>query len=116
MGGLLPTKFLFSPSKYPPSNMAELMLRAQKHMNTEDAMTTRRDEGNELHEPSKRKRDERPKIVEGEARLRDNANRGSRLREAHTPTQRAQVYAPLNSTLEQVFMYVRDDPALKWPN
>lgn len=38
MGGLLLTKFLFSLSRSPPSNMAELMLRAQKHMNAEDEM------------------------------------------------------------------------------
>lgn len=38
MGGMLPTKFLFSLSKSPSSNIAELMLQAQKHMNVEDAM------------------------------------------------------------------------------
>lgn len=58
MSGLLPTKFLFSLFKSPLSNMAELMLRAQKHMNAEDAMATRRDQENELRELSKRKKDE----------------------------------------------------------
>lgn len=54
MGELLPTKFLFSLSKSPPSNMAELMLPVQKHMNAEDAMAARRDQGNEFHESAKR--------------------------------------------------------------
>lgn len=58
MGGLLPTRFLFSLSKSPLSNMAELILQAQKHMNAKDAMTVRRDHRNELWELSKRKRDE----------------------------------------------------------
>lgn len=66
MSGLLPTKFLFSLSKSPLSSMTELMLRAQKHMNAEDAMTARRDQGNEFREQSKRKRDELPKVVEAE--------------------------------------------------
>lgn len=43
IGELLPTKFLFSLSKSPPSNMTKLMLQAQKHMNAEDAMAARRD-------------------------------------------------------------------------
>lgn len=43
MGRLLPTKFLCSLLKSPPSSMTELMVRAQKHMNTEDAMAVRRD-------------------------------------------------------------------------
>lgn len=43
MGRLLPMKFLFFLSKSPPKNMADLMLRAKKHMNTEDVMVARRD-------------------------------------------------------------------------
>lgn len=43
MGGLSPTKFLFSLSKSPQSNMDELILRAQKHMNVEDTMAARWD-------------------------------------------------------------------------
>lgn len=50
IGGLLPTKFLFSLSKSPSSSMAELMLRAQKHINAEDAMAARWDQGNEFYE------------------------------------------------------------------
>lgn len=58
MSGLQLTRFLFSLSKSLPSNMAELMLWAQKHMNVKDVMTARRDQGNELRDLSKRKREE----------------------------------------------------------
>lgn len=64
MGGLLPTKFLFSISKSPPSNITKLMLRAQKQMNAEDTTVIRRDQGVEPREQKKRKRNEQPKIVE----------------------------------------------------
>lgn len=59
MGGLLVTKFLFSLSKYPLSSMVELMLWAQKHMNAEDTMATRRDQGVEPREQEKKRSDER---------------------------------------------------------
>lgn len=36
MVGLLPSKFLFSLSKNPPSSMADLMVKAQQHMNVEE--------------------------------------------------------------------------------
>lgn len=57
MGGLLPTKFLFSLSKSPPSSTVKLMLRTQKHMNAEDTMATRRDRGTDPREQTKRKRE-----------------------------------------------------------
>lgn len=110
------TKFLFSLSKSPLSNMAKLMLHTQKYLNVEDAKVARRDQGNELYELSKRKIDELPKAIEGEARPKDSVDRVARPREPRAATQRAQVYTPLNSTVKQVFMYVRDDPSLKWPN
>lgn len=43
MGWLLSTNFSFSLSKSPPNNMVELMLQAQKHVNAEDTMASRRD-------------------------------------------------------------------------
>lgn len=114
MGGLLPTKFIFSFFKSPPSNMAKLMLQTQKYMNVENAMAARRDQGNKLRELSKRKRDEPPKIVEGEARTRETVDKVVRPRETRAPAQRAQVYTPFNLPLEQVFMHVHDDSSLKW--
>lgn len=41
-------------------------------------------------------------------------NREARPREAGTLTQWTQPYTPLNSSLEQVLIYVQDDPSLKW--
>lgn len=84
-------------------------------MNAADAMAARRDQRNEFCEQSKRKRDERPKVAEAEGRMRDNPNRTAQPREACPPPYRSQAYTPLNSPLEQVFMYVRDDPSLEWP-
>ncbi|XP_059654271.1 uncharacterized protein LOC132300988 [Cornus florida] len=45
IGGLQTSRFSFALSKEPPTNMVELLIRAQKHMNAEDAMNARK--GNE---------------------------------------------------------------------
>lgn len=42
MAGLLPLKFMFSFSKNPPSRVADLMVKAQQHMNVEDTLSARR--------------------------------------------------------------------------
>lgn len=42
MAGLAPSKLLFSLSKNPPTRMADLMIKAQQHMNVEDTLSTRR--------------------------------------------------------------------------
>lgn len=44
MTGLLSSKLLFSLSKNPPTCMADLMVKAQQHMNTEDTINTRREQ------------------------------------------------------------------------
>lgn len=43
MSGIRPGKLLFSLSKRPPLDMAELMLRAQRHRNAEDAMSAQKE-------------------------------------------------------------------------
>ncbi|XP_059654698.1 uncharacterized protein LOC132301465 [Cornus florida] len=47
MGGLQTSKFLFSLSKEAPTSMTELMVRAWKHMNAEDAMNARKNKDGE---------------------------------------------------------------------
>lgn len=95
--------------------MVELMFQAQKHMTLEDVMVARRDQENEHQERLKRKRDKRLKFIEGELRTRETVDQEVRPREARSPIQWTQAYTPLNSPLKQVFMYVQEDPSLKWP-
>lgn len=68
MSGIQPGKLLFSLAKRPPTDMAELMLRTQKHMNAEDAMTARgeTEDGSGLR--ATRKGRLRPKRTRGAAR------------------------------------------------
>ncbi|XP_059638638.1 uncharacterized protein LOC132280897 [Cornus florida] len=47
MGGLQTSKFLFSLSKEAPTSMIELMVRARKHMNADDAMNARKNKDGE---------------------------------------------------------------------
>lgn len=56
MAGLLPSKFIFSLSKNPLSCMADLMVKVQQHMNTEDTSTPNKNETPRLaHSRTKRK-------------------------------------------------------------
>jgi hypothetical protein len=48
MSGLRPGQFLFSLSAEPPTNMAELMMRAQRQMNAEDTLTAHRNREREI--------------------------------------------------------------------
>lgn len=42
--GLMPSKFLFSLSKNPPTWMADLMVKVQQHMNAEDTLNARQEQ------------------------------------------------------------------------
>ncbi|XP_059663899.1 uncharacterized protein LOC132309625 [Cornus florida] len=55
MGGLHTSRFLFSLSKEPPTNMAELLVRARKHMNAEDAMSARKGKEGEDKKANKKR-------------------------------------------------------------
>lgn len=52
IGGLQTTKFFYSLSEKSPNTMAELMHKAQKHINAEEAMAAR---GKETLGPSKKR-------------------------------------------------------------
>lgn len=56
MGGLQPSRFLFSLCKSPLNTLEELMMKAQKHMNVEDAMATRKGTYKESQLETKRRK------------------------------------------------------------
>lgn len=61
MAELLPSKLLFSLSKNPPTHMANLMVKAQQHMNFEDTLNDRREwDTGPNSQPDKRKMEQQP--------------------------------------------------------
>ena len=103
--------FIHKLYKQEPQTMAELVHSAQNFMNAEDAIIAKkrkRAERMEADLPRHPESGPRPKKAQmGEKKDRDNKKVGS--------SARSQKYTPLNMSLEQVIMQIKDDPSLKWP-
>lgn len=102
MAGLERSKLLFSLSKNPPTRMADLMVKAQQHMNAEDILNARRERdvgSNPQHDKRKRKPQQGSREERG-ARARDGGIiHGTRPR-AHLPPSKFHNYTPLNAPME----------------
>ncbi|XP_059629713.1 uncharacterized protein LOC132272621 [Cornus florida] len=114
MGGLQTSRFLFSLLEEPPTNMAELLVRAKRHMNAEDAMMARKGKEGEDKKADKK----RPALTtkdEKETKYKkpmvNQSEKASRYKNAERYTN----YTPLNMLIDQVFLQIQDEPYLKWP-
>ena len=91
--------------------MAELVHSAQNFMNVEDTIIVKKRKRTERMEaiPVRHsKQGPRPKKGQTEDKKdRDNRKTGLSL-------GRSQNYMPLNASLDQVLMQIKDDPSLKW--
>ncbi|XP_058189394.1 uncharacterized protein LOC131306978 [Rhododendron vialii] len=108
IAGLYSGQFLYLVSQEPPKTMAELMLRAQKHMNVEEAIYARR---------THKRRREAVRKIGGEPRNKKVDSRLSPKRGlARGPPQgKYKQFTPLIATVEQILNNLQDDPNLKWP-
>ncbi|XP_059627389.1 uncharacterized protein LOC132270212 [Cornus florida] len=93
MGGLQTSKFLFSLSKEAPTSMTELMVKAWKHMNAEDAMNARKNKDGE-DKRSEKKRPAPNTREEKESKYKKFSNN-----QADRSSRRP----------------IQDDASLKWP-
>ena len=93
-----------------PQIMAELVHSAQNFMNAEDVIIAKKRKGAERMEANLTHHSEQgPRPKKGRTRKKkdwDNKKAGS--------SARSQQYTPLNMSLEQVLMQIKDDPSLKW--
>ena len=87
--------------------MSDILYRATKYMNTEDALLAREEK------PKKRERQEDTRQEKG----RKMARIGDQLEHRHSkpPTRRFTNFTPLTAPIDQVLMQIKDDPALTWP-
>ncbi|XP_059627710.1 uncharacterized protein LOC132270548 [Cornus florida] len=95
--------------------MTELMVRARKHMNADDAMNARKNKDGEdkrldKKRPAPSTRDER----ELKYKKFSNNQADRSFRRPASPG-RYNNYTPLNTSVEQVFLQIQDDASLKWP-
>lgn len=104
--GLKRGKFLFSIYKNDPKTMAKALYKATNYMNAEDEMKARGDG------PRKRERQDDPHPDLGRKSARTNDRRDD---ERSRPSLgRTKNFTPLNASLDQVLMPIRDNTALTW--
>ena len=94
--GLRKGKFLSSLYKNDPKTMSEVLYRATKYMNTEDALLAREDK------PRKRERLEDARQDQGRKKPRTGDRRDERR--SKPPRGRFTSFTPLNAPLDQVLM------------
>ncbi|XP_058185741.1 uncharacterized protein LOC131302966 [Rhododendron vialii] len=118
-------QFLYLLSLEPPKTLAELMLRAQKHMNAEEAVYARRSRDSfDPHAgpsqvgkfpPSDRKRRESSRKTGGEPKNKKMDSKSSLKRGGGQPQGKYKQFTPLIATAEQILSNLQNDPDLKWP-
>lgn len=97
-------KFLFSLYKNDLKTMSEVLYRATKYMNAENALSAREDK------PRKRERPEEARQDHGRKKLRTRDRR--KEKRSKPPGGRFTSFTPLNAPLDQVLMQIKDEGSL----
>ena len=102
--GLRKGKFLFSLYKNDSKTMSEVLYRATKYMNAEDALLAREEK------PRKKERLEVARQDQGRKKPRTGERRDERR--PKPPGGRFTSFTPLNAPLDQVLMQIKDEGTL----
>ena len=105
--GLQKGKFLFSLYKNDPKTMSDVLYKATKYMNEEDALLAREDK------PRKRERLEDTRQERGRKMARIGEQRDDRR--SKPPTGRFTSFTPLTTLIDQVLVQIKDEGALTFP-
>ena len=105
--GLQKGKFLFSLYKNDPKTMSEVLYRATKYMNAEEALLVR--------EEKPRKRERLEDTWQDQGRKKPRTGERHDERRAKPPGGRFTNFTPLNAPLDQVLMQIKDEGTLTFP-
>ncbi|XP_050290547.1 uncharacterized protein LOC126728827 [Quercus robur] len=105
--GLRKGKFLFSLYKKDPKIMSDVLYRATKYMNAEDALLAREEK------PKKREKQEDTRQDRGQKMTRTGEGRDDRR--FKPPAWRFTSFTPLTTPIDQVLMQIKDEVALTFP-
>ena len=108
--GLRSRDLMASLTKNPLKTMAEMLLKAQKYMNAEDAIAAIKD----IEKPGdgiRRKDDER----RGQKRERPDRRNNDRARTKDDRSPQTVKFTPLIMPVDKILMQIKDDHYLKWP-
>ena len=106
--GLRKGKFLFSLYKIDPKTMSDVLYRATKYMNAEDALLAREEK------PKKRERQEDIWQHRGQKMARTREWREDR--QSKPPTRKFMSFSPLATPIDQVLMQIKVEGALTFPS
>ncbi|XP_075659065.1 uncharacterized protein LOC142628924 [Castanea sativa] len=105
--GLQKGKFLFSLYKNDLKTMSDVLYRATKYMNAEDALLAREER------PKKRERQEDVRQDSGRKMARTREQREDR--HSKPPAGKFTSFTPLTALIDQVLMQIKDEEALTFP-
>ena len=105
--GLKKDKFLFSLYKNDLKTMSEVLYRATKYMNAEDALLAQEER------PKKRERQEDTQQDQGQKKARTGDRRDERC--PKSLGRRFTSFTPLTAPIDQVLMQIKDEEALTFP-
>ena len=97
-------KFLFSLYKNDPKTMSDVLYKATKYMNAEDALLARKEK------PRKRERQEDLRQDRGRNMARTEERKDDRR--SKPPARRFTSFTPLTTPIDQVLMKIKDEGAL----
>ncbi|XP_075636765.1 uncharacterized protein LOC142609003 [Castanea sativa] len=107
--GLNNPDLIFYQGKTSPTSMMDLLFKAQKYMNGEDALTAKGLKG-------KRKKEE---SVESQGKKKDRKDNLSEAKASKSgpkaSSKKKLNFTPLLMPVDKILMQIKDDPALKWP-
>ncbi|XP_030923180.1 uncharacterized protein LOC115950072 [Quercus lobata] len=104
--GLQKEKFLFSLYKNDPKTMSEVLYRATKYMNAEDALLAQKEK------PKKRERQEDTQQDQGRKKARTRDQRDERC--SRPLRGRFITFTPLTAPIDQVLIQIKDEEALTY--
>ena len=105
--GLQNGKFLFSLYKNDPKTISNVLYRATKYMNVENALLTWEEKPNKRERQEDAWQDRRRKMARTGERWED--------RRSKFPTRRFTGFIPLIAPIDQVLMQIKDKKALTFP-
>ncbi|XP_065623282.1 uncharacterized protein LOC136064862 [Quercus suber] len=107
--GLKSRELVTSLAKNPPKTMAEMLLKAQKYMNAEDALASIRD-GGRPGDKGRREDDRR-----GQKRDRPDRRNNDKVRRKDDKSPRMVKFTPLVMPVDKILTQIQDEHYLKWP-
>ncbi|XP_065631296.1 uncharacterized protein LOC111987782 [Quercus suber] len=107
--GLKSRDLVSSLAKNPLKTMAEMLLKAQKYMNAEDALAAIRDK--ERTEDKEKREDDR----RGQKRDRSDRRNNDGVRRKDDKSARTVKFTPLVMPIDKILTQIQDEHYLKWP-